>query len=294
MDATIYPSTFSIVACDREAGEWGVAVESKFLAVGPVVPWAAANVGAIATQAYANTSYGPRGLELLRAGLSAEEVVKKLTEEDEEREHRQLGVVDAQGRAAAFTGKACYEWAGHLVGDGYACQGNILASQRVVEAMAEAFETTKGPLADRLIEALRAGQAAGGDRRGQQSAALLVVKEKGGYGGFTDRLVDLRVDDHPQPIEELARLLRLQRLYFGRPTEVWELTPERVRQIQTMLQALGYYSGGITGDLDETTQKALEDFHNVENLEMRRLEDPSAIDAEVYRFLEEKYRASQR
>ena len=294
MDATIYPSTFSIVACDREAGEWGVAVESKFLAVGPVVPWAAANVGAIATQAYANTSYGPRGLELLRAGLSAEEVVKKLTEEDEEREHRQLGVVDAQGRAAAFTGKACYEWAGHLVGDGYACQGNILASQRVVEAMAEAFETTKGPLADRLIEALRAGQAAGGDRRGQQSAALLVVKEKGGYGGFTDRLVDLRVDDHPQPIEELARLLRLQRLYFGRPTEVWELTPERVRQIQTMLQALGYYSGGITGELDETTQKALEDFHNVENLEMRRLEDPSAIDAEVYRFLEEKYRASQR
>ncbi len=294
MDATIYPSTFSIVACDREAGEWGVAVESKFLAVGPVVPWAAANVGAIATQAYANTSYGPRGLELLRAGLSAEEVVKKLTEEDEEREHRQLGVVDAQGRAAAFTGKACYEWAGHLVGEGYACQGNILASQRVVEAMAEAFETTKGPLADRLIEALRAGQAAGGDRRGQQSAALLVVKEKGGYGGFTDRLVDLRVDDHPQPIEELARLLRLQRLYFGKPTEIWELTPERVRQIQTMLQALGYYSGGITGELDETTQKALEDFHNVENLEMRRLEDPSAIDAEVYRFLEEKYRASQR
>jgi len=285
------PATFSIVACDLEAGEWGVAVESKFLAVGPVVPWAAANVGAIATQAFANTSYGPRGLELLRSGLSAEEVVKKLTEEDEEREHRQLGVVDARGRAAAFTGKECYEWAGHLVGDGYACQGNILASQRVVEAMAEAFEQTEGALADRLVEALRAGQAAGGDRRGQQSAALLVVKEKGGYGGFTDRLIDLRVDDHPQPIEELARLLRLQRLYFGKPAEIWELTPDRVREIQTMLQALGYYSGEITGELDEPTQKALEDFHNVENLEMRRLEDPHVIDAEVYRFLEERYRA---
>ena len=287
------PATFSIVACDLKAGEWGVAVESKFLAVGPVVPWAAANVGAIATQAYANTSYGPRGLELLRSGLSAEEVVKRLTEEDEEREHRQLGVVDAQGRASAFTGKECYEWAGHLVGDGYACQGNILASQRVVEAMAEAFETTKGPLADRLVAALRAGQAAGGDRRGQQSAALLVVKEKGGYGGFTDRFVDLRVDDHPRPIEELARLLRLQRLYFGRPREIWELTPDRVREIQAMLQALGYYSGDVTGELDEPTRKALEDFHNVENLEMRRPEDPNAIDAEVFRFLEEKYRAAR-
>ena len=285
------PATFSIVAYDPEAGEWGVAVESKFLAVGPVVPWAAANVGAIATQAFANTSYGPRGLELLRSGLSAEEVVKKLTEEDEEREHRQLGVVDAQGRAAAFTGKECYEWAGHLVGDGYACQGNILASQRVVEAMAEAFEKTEGSLADRLLEALRAGQAAGGDRRGQQSAALLVVKERGGYGGFTDRLVDLRVDDHPQPIEELARLLKLQRLYFGSPQEIWELTPERVRSLQTMLRALGYYRGDATGELDDPTQKALEDFHNVENLEMRRLEDPGRIDAEVYRFLEEKYRA---
>ncbi len=285
------PATFSIVACDLEAGEWGVAVESKFLAVGPVVPWAAANVGAIATQAYANTSYGPRGLELLRSGLSAEEVVKKLTEEDEGREHRQLGVVDAQGRAAAFTGKECYDWAGHLVGEGYACQGNILASQRVVEAMAEAFERTEGPLADRLLAALRAGQAAGGDRRGQQSAALLVVKEKGGYGGFTDRLVDLRVDDHPQPIEELARLWKLQRLYFGSPQEIWKLTPERVRAIQTMLRALGYYSGEATGELDEPTRKALEDFHNVENLEMRRLEEPDRIDAEVYRFLEEKYRA---
>lgn len=286
------PATFSIVACDRKAGEWGVAVESKFLAVGPVVPWAAANVGAIATQAFANTSYGPRGLELLRSGLSAEEVVRKLTEEDEEPEHRQLGVVDAQGRAAAFTGKECYEWAGHLVGKGYTCQGNILAGERVIQSMAEAFESTNGPLADRLIAALRAGQAAGGDRRGQQSAALLVVKEKGGYGGFTDRLVDLRVDDHPQPIEELARLLKLQRLYFGTPEEIWELTPERVRAIQTMLHALGYYSGEVTGELDEPTRKALADFHNVENLEMRRLEKPDRIDAEVYRFLEEKYRAA--
>lgn len=268
-----------------------MAVQSKFLAVGAVVPWAQADVGAIATQAYANPSYGPEGLNLLRSGLSAEEVVQRLTQADEGREHRQLGIVDAQGRAAAFTGRECYDWAGHVVGPGYACQGNILAGERVVQAMAEAFEGAKGPLAERLIEALRAGQAAGGDARGQQSAALLIVKEKGGYAGLTDRWIDLRVDDHPEPIEELARLLKLHQLYFGETREVIKLDADRIKSVQTMLKALGYYAGEITGQLDEATQKALEDFHNVENLEMRKQKEADRLDAEVLRFLEEKYRS---
>jgi len=283
--------TFSIVACDPPAEEWGVAVQSKFLAVGAVVPWAQARVGAVATQAQANTSYGPRGLELLRAGGRAQETLRQLLCDDEGRQHRQVGLVDSHGEAAAFTGSGCYAWAGHVVGDGYACQGNILAGEAVVQSMAQAFEESQGPLAERLIAALRAGQRAGGDKRGQQSAALLVVKEAGGYGAFTDRLIDLRVDDHTQPIEELHRLLRLQQLYFGKTTETLPLGTSEVKSIQTMLRALGYYRGRISGALDDPTRKALDDFHNVENLEMRRLEQPNRLDREVYRFLEEKYRA---
>jgi uncharacterized Ntn-hydrolase superfamily protein len=284
--------TFSIVACDLSHREWGVAVESKFLAVGPVVPWAQANVGAVATQAYANTSYGPRGLELLRKGHSVEETLQRLLSDDDGREHRQVGLVDSQGRSAAFTGSACYSWAGHTTAQGYACQGNILAGEAVVHSMADAFETSQSSsLAERLIAALRAGQQAGGDKRGQQSAALLVVKERGGYGGFTDRLIDLRVDDHPQPIEELARLLGLQQLYFGQTVETRSLGRSEVRSLQKMLKALGYYRGRVHGQLDEATQQALESFHNIENLEMRRLSDPTRLDAEVFRFIEEKYRA---
>ena len=288
--------TFSIVACDLTTEEWGVAVQSKFLAVGSVVPWAKAKVGAIATQAHANTSYGHEGLELMRSDLAAKEALDRLISGDEGREHRQVGLVDSQGRAAAFTGRECYPWAGHVTGDGYSCQGNILAGELVVQGMAETFEKSRGPLAERLIAALRAGQQAGGDRRGQQSAALLIVKEKGGYGGFTDRLMDLRVDDHAQPIEELARLLGLQQLYFGKTTETLALDRGEVKSIQTMLRALGYYRGEISGELDPPTHQALEDFHNVENLEMRRLRDPHVLDAAVFRFMEEKYRglASER
>jgi len=281
-------ATFSIVACDLKAGEWGVAVESKFLAVGPVVPWAEANVGAIATQAYANTSYGPRGLAMLKLGFSAQEALKKLIEEDEGRDQRQIGIVDAKGRAAAYTGKACYKWAGHIVGEGYTVQGNILVSRKTVEAMAEAFEATKGPLAKRLLEALRAGQSAGGDRRGQQSAALVVVKDKGGYGGFNDRMIDLRVDDHPQPIEELARLLDLRELYFGATKRKVKLKGETLKSVQQMLKALGYYKGAVNGKLDSKTLKALTDFHNTENLEMRATKEKNTIDAEVLRFMEVK------
>lgn len=203
-------ATFSIVACDPEAGEVGVAVESKFFAVGSVVPWAVAGVGAIATQAFANTTYGPRGLALLKAGLSPSQVIDSLTSADEDRERRQVGVVDATGAAATYTGKQCLAWAGGKMGTHYTAQGNILVGEEVVAAMCEAFEKTDGDLSDRLWAALDAGQTAGGDSRGQQSAALVVVKRGGGYAGFNDRYIDLRVDDHPEPIKELGRLLKIQ------------------------------------------------------------------------------------
>jgi uncharacterized Ntn-hydrolase superfamily protein len=203
-------STFSIVAFDPDTGDLGVAVESKFFAVGPVVPFAAAGAGAIATQSYANTSYGPRGLEMLREGMVPDEVIAALTESDEGRQVRQVGIVDAHGGAATFTGDSCLSWAGGRTGPGYAVQGNILAGPAVVDAMAESFEATGGDLATRLVAALAAGQAAGGDARGRQSAALLVVREGGGYGGYNDRYIDLRVDDHPTPIAELQRLLDIR------------------------------------------------------------------------------------
>ncbi|MGH2405732.1 MAG: DUF1028 domain-containing protein, partial [bacterium] len=201
------PSTFSIVAHDSAMGVWGVGVASRFLAVGAVVPWGMAGVGAVATQAGVNLSFGPEGLKLLSTGLSAREVVDRLTAGDEGRSHRQLGVVDARGGAAAWTGTDCFPWAGHVTGAGFTCQGNILTGEAVVGAMAETFERVGGLLPERLVAALAAGQAVGGDSRGQQSAAVYVVKEKGSYGRYLDRYVDLRVDDHPAPIDELRRLL---------------------------------------------------------------------------------------
>jgi len=282
-------STFSIVACDRDAGQWGVAVQSKFMAVGPIVPWAEPNVGAIATQAMANPDYGPKGLELMRSGHSAEQALERLIADDEESDHRQAGLVDAQGRAAAHTGAECYDWAGHHLGEGYTCQGNILASEAVVGDMAETFEAEDGPLAARLLSALQAAQKAGGDKRGQQSAALLVVQERAGYGGISDQLVNLRVDDHHQPIDELERLYELHQLYFGQTEETVELVDEEtVASIQHILSTLGYYAGEADGKLDEATTQALQNFHNMENLEMRRLDEPHKLDAEVMRFMEHK------
>ena len=216
-------ATYSIAACDLEARQWGVATQSKFLAVGSVVPWAEPEVGAVATQAYANPRYGPDALALLREGLSADVVLARLTEADDGRDHRQLGIVDAQGRGATFTGTECMDWAGGRTGEGYAAQGNILVSEDTVAALGAAFEGHAGrSLAERLVECLTAAQAAGGDRRGQQSAALLVVERDGGYGGLSDTLVDLRVDDHPDPVVELGRLLDIHRLLFGKtPPEEW-------------------------------------------------------------------------
>jgi uncharacterized Ntn-hydrolase superfamily protein len=203
-------ATFSVVGYDPAAKEWGVAVASKFLAVGSVVPWAEAGVGAVATQSFANVAYGPKGLKLLGKGKAADEVVKVLTDADESRDTRQVGMVDAEGRAATYTGKKCLAWAGGKTGKHYAVQGNILAGPEVVDAMAKAFEETKGPLAWRLVASLQAGDQAGGDKRGKQSAALYVVKKNGGYGGLNDRYIDFRVDDHKEPIPELARILALR------------------------------------------------------------------------------------
>ena len=204
-------ATFSIVGYDAETGALGVAVQSKFFAVGAVVPWAEAGVGAIATQSWANTTYGPNGLKLLKSGLSAVQTLERLVADDSGRATRQVGIVDAKGNVANYTGDECNEWAGAVSGKHYTAQGNILAGEDVIKAMGKAFEDTEGELADKLMAALFAGQEAGGDTRGQQSAALLVVQENSGYGGFNDRYIDLRVDDAEKPIEELQRLLEIHK-----------------------------------------------------------------------------------
>jgi uncharacterized Ntn-hydrolase superfamily protein len=256
-------ATFSLAACDLEAGQWGVAVESKFLAAGSLVPWAEPHVGAIATQAYVNPRFGPDGLALLREGLAADEAVRRLTEADAERELRQLGIVDAQGRAATFTGRGCHDWAGGQTGAGYAAQGNILAGPAVVDALAETFEATAGrPLAERLLEALAAAQEAGGDRRGQQAAGILVVERDGGYGGLSDVVVDLRVDDHERPIEELRRLYGLYDVLFGKtPRAEWLAVDEGLaRELAQRLEQAGY-RGGL--------EEALKAWAGTENLELR-------------------------
>lgn len=236
-------ATYSICACDLDAGQWGVATQSKFLAVGSVVPWAEPHVGAIATQSYANPRYGPEGLALLRQGFPADEVVAQLTAADEGREQRQLGIVDGQGRSATFTGGECHAWAGGRTGAGYAVQGNILVSEATVAALETTFLATAGrPLAERLIGCLAAAQEAGGDSRGQQSAALLVVEKDGGYAQLSDVLVDLRVDDHELPIEELRRLYALHDAIFGKtPRAEWIAVDDRLRvEVTERLARLGY------------------------------------------------------
>jgi uncharacterized Ntn-hydrolase superfamily protein len=265
-------ATYSIVACDLAAGHWGVAVQSKFLAVGSVVPWAEPGAGAVATQSYANPRYGPEGLALLRQGRSAQEVVDELTAADDGRSQRQVGVVDASGGAATFTGEDCHDWAGGRTGDGFAAQGNILVSAATVEALAEAFEASSGPLAERLLAALGAAQAAGGDKRGQQSASLLVVERDGGYAGLSDTLVDLRVDDHELPIEELQRLYEAHQLLFGKtPRDRWlPLDDELQAEVSGLLSRLGYES--------------LTDWAGAANLE-ERIEGGDAIDPVVLREL---------
>ena len=256
-------ATYSIVACDLEAQQWGVSVQSKFLSVGSVVPWAEPHVGAVATQAYANPRYGPNGLQLLREGLSAQEVVDRLTGEDEGRDHRQLGVVDGDGNAATYTGKECMDWAGGRTGANYAAQGNILVSAETVDALAETFESSAGrPLADRLIDCLAAAQAAGGDSRGQQSSALLVVQRDGGYAGMSDVVVELRVEDHERPIEELRRIYTLHDEIFGvTPRDKWlPVDDELAAELRERLATLGY-----EGELEDSFTR----WTGKENLEDR-------------------------
>lgn len=210
-------ATFSIVAVDPATGEIGVAVQSKIVGVGSIVPFAKANIGAIATQAYANVDYGPSGIRAMKMGIPPENCLDLLTIDDPNRESRQVGIINAKGEAATFTGSECHEWAGGLVGENFAAQGNILAGPEVVDAMVAAFAESDGVLAERLIAALRAGQKAGGDRRGRQSAALLIVREGWGYGGLDDKFRDVRVDEHETPIEELERVYRKHRALFPRP-----------------------------------------------------------------------------
>jgi uncharacterized Ntn-hydrolase superfamily protein len=278
-------ATFSIVAFEPETKALGVAVQSRFLAVGAIVPWARAGVGAVATQAMANFNYGPRGLDLMSRGKTAEETLQALISSDDEREHRQLGVVDARGRVATFTGSECFEWAGGVAGEHYAAQGNILVGRETVEAMAETFETTTGDLAGRLLAALDAGQTAGGDSRGKQSAALLVVKEGGGYGGNNDRLLDLRVDDHPEPIRELIRIRELHTLYFGetRPEDVVAVEGEIKEEVAASLERLGYLQGDVD---DEELLDALSAFIRTENFEERE-QERGCLDTAVLEFMKE-------
>lgn len=282
--------TFSIVACHLEDQAWGVAVASKFPAVGAVVPWVQADApraGAVATQSFANTSYGPRGLALMSAGFSAQETLERLLEDDPDKELRQVGLVDARGGSATFSGSGCFAWAGGVSGEGYAIQGNILANDRVIPAMEEAFLSTKGNLPTRLYAALLAADRAGGDKRGRQSAAIYVAKPKAGYGGFVDRWLDYRVDDHPDPVPRLGELLEMHELYFGtsHESERVEVKDEVLRQMTVLLTQQGYLKDG------KVFRDAFNEFIGNENFEERADPEAQWIDAPVLEYLVRKSRS---
>ena len=266
--------TFSIVAADPLAGDWGVAVASRFPCVGAVVPWARAGVGAVATQSWANTALGPDGLGLMGEGVPADDALRRLLEEDEGREDRQVGFVDSAGRSATFTGSRCMGWAGGATGSGFAAQGNILVGEPVVAELARVYSAAEGDLCDRLLAALLAGDAEGGDRRGRQSAALLVVREGGGYEGRNDRYIDLRVDDHPEAPRELARLFAVwDTTMLIRNDPLLPAGPELVADLQRRLAVLGSYVGEPSGVYDDPTRKALGEWAGEHNLEARLRED---------------------
>ena len=285
-------ATFSIVAFDPQRQEWGVAVQSKFLAAAAVVSWARAGAGAVATQSYANLTYGPRGLDMMAKGTPSEEALQALTSADEQRATRQVGAVDKEGRAFSFTGDECHDWAGHVVGSGFACQGNILIPG-TVEAMARCFEQVRGgagELADWLVEALAAGQEAGGDKRGRQSAGVLVVRENGGYGGDNDRYLDLRVDDDPRPIHKLKELVGMHHLFFG------VVDPENLiplagvaAELQDIMRRTGHYDGPASGNFDAYTRKALHALVGMENLEERWNGKGTVIDRCVVEYLRGRF-----
>jgi uncharacterized Ntn-hydrolase superfamily protein len=267
--------TFSLAACDLDARQWGVAVASKFPSVGAFCPWARGDVGAVATQSFVNVMFGPDGLDRLEAGGTAESVLEALLAADDQSEERQIGIVDAQGGSATFTGPGCFDWAGGTAGPCYAAQGNVLAGPQVIDALVETFAAEEGSLADRMSAALLAGDRAGGDRRGRQSAALVVRQTGGGYGGNNDILLDLRVDDHPDPVPELIRLLGIHTLLFGKspPEEFLPLEGELGDEVRALVERTG------TGSLEE--------WAAVENLEERLWPDGSRIDPVVLRLLRE-------
>ncbi|QFF97759.1 DUF1028 domain-containing protein [Psychrobacillus glaciei] len=276
--------TFSIVGFDPQTKELGVAVASKFLSVGAVVPFAKAGVGAIATQSWANLDYGKNGLEMLEKGLTPDEVLKELVQNDEKSGSRQVGIVDASGQSVSFTGEDCFDWAGGFAGENFAAQGNILVDKDTVEAMKSIFIQTEGSLAERLLAALNAGDIAGGDSRGKQSAALLIVKENGSYGGYNDRYIDLRVDDHEEPVQELARLLKLHRLYFEATLteDVVGIEGELVEELQNLL----YENGHLDRDLTEYDDllDAVQSYHLIENFD-ERVQERGFIDLKVMEYM---------
>jgi uncharacterized Ntn-hydrolase superfamily protein len=319
--------TFSIVARDPATGDLAVAVQSKFLAVGAVVPWARAGAGAIATQSFANVAYGPDGLDLLTKGASASETLDRLVAADPLRAHRQAGVVDAHGGSATYTGSSCFAWAGGRTGEGFAAQGNILASGKVVDALAETYLGGGKPFGELLVACLAAADDAGGDRRGRESAALLVVREGGGYGGANDRWLDLRVDHDDDPIGELARLLDFQHLYTDRPApeELLPIDEPLAARLRGLMEQVGAQPGGRFGEVyqpmggpaeagesdavqepgterpltgtprafppnwDDDWQRSLYDWMGVENLE-ERMAAPGWIDPKVLAVLESRGR----
>ncbi len=284
--------TFSIAAYDPDEGAFGVGVASKFLAVGSVVPWVRAEVGAVATQAHAKFTFGLDGLSLLEQGKSAQEALDLLLASDPMRERRQVGIVDNQGRSAAHTGSECFEWAGHRTAEGFTCQGNILAGEQVVEAMAAAYTSARGELADRLLAALAAGDEVGGDRRGKQGAAIYVARKNGGYGGDNDRYLDLRVDDDPAPLVRMADLILLHHLYFGeaKAEDRLPITADLARELQAMLIKGGYASAEPSGIWDAASQQAFDALVGSENLEERwNRDDPGVIDRVALAYLRGKY-----
>ena len=285
--------TFSIVAHDAAEDAWGVAVSSKFPAVGAVVPWARAGVGAVATQSYAKIGFGSDGLDLMADGRSAEDALSDLLAADDGRETRQLALVDSSGGVAAHTGADCHDWAGHKVGAGFSVQGNLLAGEAVIDAMVAGYVQAEGELADRLVAALRAGEYAGGDRRGKQSAAVLVVRPGGGYGGDNDRYLDLRVDDAAEPVQRLDALVRMHHLYFqpARAEDILRIDREIASELQAMLIKQGYMTGEVNGDWDEVCQQVFFMLIGNENLEMRWSPERNrfSIDRVVLDYLRERF-----
>jgi uncharacterized Ntn-hydrolase superfamily protein len=284
--------TYSIVAYDPQEESWGVAVASKFPAVGAVVSWARAGAGAVATQSFAKVSFGPDGLAMMAAGKSAQETLDQLLANDPLAAQRQVGMVDAQGGTAAHTGSECFDWAGHKIGEGFTCQGNILTGGETLDAMAETFTSARGELADRLVAALLAGDTVGGDRRGKQGAAVLVVRANAGYGGDNDRYLDLRVDDDPEPVQKLVKLVETHHFFFQppRPENRIPITPDIARELSSMMARHGYWTGEVTDVWDAAAKQAFRALVGNENLEERwSLEqDPDMIDSVALTYLRER------